>query len=218
MDTANETDVTVNLSQIPDIVLVADEDGAKNVSNVSLVGKICSNKCMSKNVVFMILRTVWFTKEAIKVKKLENNVFLFSFKNETDRNRIWRRRPWSVNGSHLILREWSPDLALSNINFNLSSFWVQVHGLPMRFMIKENDVRIGGLFSQVLQCESATRTNIVGLKYIKMQVEIDVTKPIPSGFQHVLGNRGCWIQYRYERLAEFCYNCGLIGHAKSSCK
>lgn len=88
----------------------------------------------------------------------------------------------------------------------------------MRFMTKENTLRIGGLFPKVLQCELATRTNIVELKYIRMQVEMDVQKPILSGFRHVIGNKGCWIQCRDERLAEFCYKCGMIGHAKNQCK
>lgn len=61
----------------------------------------------------------------------------------------------------------------------------------MQFMTKENAIRIEGLFPKVIQCESATRTNIVGLKYIKMHVEINVQKPIPSGFHHVIGNKGC---------------------------
>lgn len=88
----------------------------------------------------------------------------------------------------------------------------------MRFMTKENATIIRGLFPKVLQCESAPRTNIVGLKYIRIQVEIDIQKPIPSGLRHVIGNKGCWIQCRYKRLAKFCYNCGMIEHAKNQCK
>lgn len=148
--------------------------GARRLSNLSLVGKICSDKSICKNVVVMIMRRVWFTEEQIKIEQLGRNVFLFSFKNEHDRNIVWRRQPWTVNGAHLLHREWNPDLNLAEIDFSLSFFWVQIHGLPMRFMTKENAMKIGGLFAKVLQCESATRTNIVGLRYIRMQVELDV--------------------------------------------
>lgn len=34
----------------------------------------------------------------------------------------------------------------------------------------------------------------------------------------MIGDKGCWIQCRYERLAELCYNCGMIGHSKNLCK
>lgn len=191
MELSREPESSKTQFQIPDLVLVADEVGARRLSNLSIVGKICSNKSVSKNVVVMILRRIWFTEEHIKIEQLGNNFFLFSFKNEQDRNRVWMWRPWSVNGTHLLLREWNSNLALSNIDFNLSSFWVQIHGLPMRFMTKQNAIRIRGLFPKVLQWKSPTRTNIMGFKYIRMEVEIDVQKPISSGFHHVIENKGC---------------------------
>lgn len=39
----------------------------------------------------------------------------------------------------------------------------------------------------------------------------------PEFFQKI-GKGKVWIQFCYERLVEFCYNCGLLGHRKSSCK
>lgn len=54
-------------------------------------------------------------------------------------------------------------------------------------------------------------------KYIRLQVEIDLRKPIPSGFMHKLASKTSWIQFRYERLAEYCYSCGIMGHSKAGC-
>lgn len=32
------------------------------------------------------------------------------------------------------------------------------------------------------------------------------------------GGRACrWIQFKYERLPNFCYRCGLFGHALRDC-
>nr|POE97432.1 hypothetical protein CFP56_05427 [Quercus suber] len=42
----------------------------------------------------------------------------------------YRRRPWSIKGGHLVLKEWNPSLAWQEINFKSSVLWVQVHGLP----------------------------------------------------------------------------------------
>lgn len=71
-------------------------------------------------------------------------------------------------------------------------------------MTNENNIKIRVVSLKVLQCESSLKTNIVGLEYIRMHVEIDIRKPIPTGL-HKLKKSSAWIQFSYERLTEFCY-------------
>lgn len=101
------------------------------LSQIRLVGKVMSNKQIRKNIVQSIIRQVWFTKDLVRVEELAPNIFLFSFKTASNIDRIWNKQPWSLNGSHLVLREWKLDLSFEEINFNLSTFWVQIHGLPL---------------------------------------------------------------------------------------
>lgn len=58
------------------------------------------------------------------------------------RNRIWNRLPLSVNGAHLLLKEWSLSATFRDLDFNLFAFWVQIHGLPLCFMTKANAEKI----------------------------------------------------------------------------
>ncbi|CAJ2642331.1 unnamed protein product [Trifolium pratense] len=54
---------------------------------------------------------------------------------------------------------------------------------------------------------------------IKIKVAINVHQPIPSGI-HV-GNTTygtCWIDFRYERLPQMCFNCGMMGHDRKLCR
>ncbi|KAH7522393.1 hypothetical protein FEM48_Zijuj07G0133500 [Ziziphus jujuba var. spinosa] len=128
-----EANLQQNTSGLPKLQLIADELGAKQVSQCFLAGKITSDKIISLNKVHV-----------------------------ADRNRIWKKRPWSTNRSHLVLREWSAEVAVRDIDFNRSLFWVQIHGLPLQYMTRENAMKIGGLFKEVLQCEHSSRTNIIG--------------------------------------------------------
>lgn len=84
-------------------------------------------------------------------------------------------------------------MAIGDLDFNLSTFWVQIHGLPLCFMTKDNATKIGKLFPKVLQCKSSYRTSIMGKKYIRLQVEVDLRKPIPSGFMHKSASKTSWI-------------------------
>lgn len=45
---------------------------------------------------------------------------------------------------------------------------------------------------------------------MRLQVDVDLRKPIPSGFLHKLEGRRMWIQFRYERMAKVCYKCVLV--------
>ena len=53
------------------------------------------------------------------------------------------KRPWTIKGAHLILKEWSPDLAWDEVDFNWPMFWIQVHGVPRSWKSKENLKLIG---------------------------------------------------------------------------
>nr|XP_048336943.1 uncharacterized protein LOC107411956 [Ziziphus jujuba var. spinosa] len=187
----------------PQLELVADEANAVRISQFRLVGKVFSDKLLRKNLVQSIIRRAWFTNDDVQ--------------SIADRNRIWRKRPWSINGAHLALREWKPEQSFEDLDFNISTFWVQIHGLPLQFMTSSNASTIGGLFKNLIHCESTSRTNLVGLKYMRIQVDVDIYKPLLTGSFHKLGNRGSWVHFSYERLAEFCYSYGKIGHCKQGC-
>lgn len=205
------------MENLPQLTLVADNEGATKKVGISLVGKILSEKLFKGNEIFMVVRRIWFTKEIPKVEDIGPNTFLLIFKSETDRDRVWNRRPWTINKSHLLLREWKPDISLEEICFNFTTFWVQIKALPLQFMTKDNAEMIGKLFSKLVKYEAFTRTNIIGTKYLRLQVEINVNKPISVGFYHNLGKRGRWISFQYERLPDLCYKCGILGHVQKNC-
>lgn len=202
----------------PQLSLVADREEATKRTRISLTGKILSEKTFSSNEVFMIIRRIWFTKEIPKVEEVARNTFLFTFNSASDRNRVWHRRPWTINKSHLLLREWKPEGALQDICFNFTTFWVQIKAFPLQFMTKRNAEMIGSLFSKLLKYEDFTRTNIIGSKYLLIQVEIDVRKPIPVGFFHNMGQGGQWISFKFEKLPDLCYFCGILGHSRRTAR
>ncbi|OMO50761.1 Zinc finger, CCHC-type [Corchorus capsularis] len=53
----------------------------------------------------------------------------------------------------------------------------------------------------------------------RWEVEIDVKKPLMSGFWVPrVDKERIWAEIRYERLADFCYNCGRLGHIEKNCE
>ncbi|RXI08916.1 hypothetical protein DVH24_023060 [Malus domestica] len=51
-----------------------------------------------------------------------------------------------------------------------------------------------------------------------VKVEVDTSNPLTTGCWLLRDNNNeSWIEFRYERLQDFCYRCGRIGHPNTEC-
>jgi hypothetical protein len=95
-----------------------------DISNLLLIGRIISRRNFHAPVLHDIVMRAWNPSRRISIRKVDRNTFVFSFEHETDRALAYNRRPWTIRGAHLVLKIWSPDLALTEIDFTSSTFWV----------------------------------------------------------------------------------------------
>ncbi|KAJ1381728.1 Zinc knuckle CX2CX4HX4C [Sesbania bispinosa] len=55
--------------------------------------------------------------------------------------------------------------------------------------------------------------------FLKVMVEIDISKPLLPGIPVGSHKDGVtWVDFQYERLPQFCYWCGRVGHNEDMCK
>ncbi|GAU49883.1 hypothetical protein TSUD_408220 [Trifolium subterraneum] len=93
---------------------------------------------------------------------------------------------------------------VSSIQNGLESIW----GSPAGLRIQE----IQGKILQFFMDNSFDQERI-------LQVAINVHQPITSGIHEGNPTDGtCWMDFRYEKLPQFCFNCGLVGHAANLCR
>lgn len=76
---------------------------------------------------------------------------------------------------------------------------------------------MGGLFHKLVNCESTTISNITCIKNLRIKVDADTTKPLPIIFFNNQGRWGSWVHMRYEKLADICYKCRILGHQIRNC-
>lgn len=180
-----------------------------------LLGKIITTRTFKRFTITEIVQKTWKTKLKINIEKIEDNIFKFTFGNKEDKDRIYKGRPWSLNGAHLILKEWALDKSLKEISFQYSTFTLQVHGLPPVYMHERSVKKIGELVGKV-HLEWINKRSVVAYRFLRLRVDILVEEPIPVGFFQERDER--WIQFKYKRLADFCYNCGMLNHVTGSCE
>lgn len=69
--------------------------------------------------------------------------------------------------------------------------------------------------------ESSADGLLLGRSFLRVRVEIEISKPLPKGFwlrRNTGAGQDLWISYKYEKLSDFCYDCGRLGHDNRSCK
>lgn len=146
-----------------------------------MVGKILACKTLNKVGVQKIVEKAWRTEEGFSISPWRDNVYAFGFKSEEDLCRNISRGPWSVMGSLLILRRWDMKKAFSNLDFNFSPFWFQVHGLSLGFLNPKTGMVIAESLGDVITVEDPSEKGSI-TNFLQVRVWLDVSKPLKRGF------------------------------------
>lgn len=210
-----ETPTELVLKEVTDV----DDD----LSSLSLFGKILSQRTLNKLGVTNILNQAWKTKESFSISPWRDNIFLFRFKTASDKNFVLNSGPWSIMGHLLVLKEIQKGPTLEAMDFSLCPFWVQIHGLPITCMTSANAKKIGTQFEALIDIDGEEEQGglILSRSFLRLRVMEDTSKPLLRGFffrRPAVSTEKIWIQFKYERLSDFCFQCGRLGHEKNSCK
>lgn len=183
------------------------------VGGKCLVGKIWTDKSVNKEAFRTVLSTIWRTAGCVKFKELRDNVWLFEFTDEVDKRRVLDGRPWSFDRQILVLNEFDGSTPPSQMDFNHSPFWIQVHDMPLLCMNKSVGTKIGrsqGVLEEVDTAGDGTGWGSCP----RLRVIIDITKPLDRGRALSLEGKSLWVEFKYEKLPLFCFNCGRIVHGQ----
>ena len=184
----------------------------------SLIGKLLSTRSFNGSAVQEIVSKAWNPKRTIKVTPTGKNIFIFGFELESDMQQVFYKWPWTIKGAHLILKEWCPDLAWDEVDFNWSTFWIQVHGVPRSWKSKDNLVHIGTEAGNVKEVELNEENVHLWNRFIRVRIDVEVSRPLKSGiFLPRKGLKDLWIGLKYEKLPDLCFKCGIMGHESKFC-
>jgi hypothetical protein len=187
-------------------------------NTLALVGFSIAQKHQTLKIVREALNKAWSFAIPFSIQVHARNKYLFVFKHPNHIRKILSQVTWNINGSLLILKKWSPDLSLDEINFHTAPFWIQVHGLPLKYMIRQNAFAIGKGIGNFLKADNDEAAGFIYRSYLRLLVEVDVRKPLKPGFfQNRHDAPPLWVNFIYERLGDYCADCGCLGHKSSSC-
>ena len=91
---------------------------------------------------------MWGSRGRFDIRDLGNNIVMLLFDDEDDPKRILMQGPWSFD-KYNGLFHLGEAATVEDIRFDTTSFWVQICGLHIRCMKRENVDAIGRTLGKV---------------------------------------------------------------------
>ncbi|KAL6201237.1 hypothetical protein ACLB2K_024952 [Fragaria x ananassa] len=195
-----------------------DFEAFKTKLDLSLVGKVLTTKPFSRIDLKTKMVMAWNPTKDMKIREIDDNLFLFVFRNVEDKQRVLDNGPWHFDNALLVLDYTDGTVSPSEMKLNHADLWVQVHNLPLLGMNVVLGRRIANYLGKYLEVEEEGDGECWG-KYMRLRVRLDVMQPLRRGMKICL--EGCepiWVDFKYEGIPEFCYHCGIWGHNESECE
>lgn len=138
-------------------------------------------------------------------------MFTILARDENTVDKIIDEASWFVMGFCFSVQRWPSNMAIEEVLTHLVAYWVQVDGIPLNFMSAENTTKIGGKLGSVVEIEDPWSTGPRG--FLRIRIQIDVRAPLVVGFWLPRAEGpATWVELKYEKLSDFCYGCGKLGH------
>lgn len=181
-----------------------------------IVGKLVADRLISKETIKTSLKRLWKVAGAIIFKVLGENLFLIEFELARDKGRVLEGRPWVFEGNLFLVEDFNGRTSPTKIAFDKAYFWVRMTHLPLACMGRDLGFKIGSSVGKVEEVN--TDKNGIGWgEYLRVKILIDLSQPLPRGRKLKFEGESTWIDFQYERLPKFCYQCGVISHGQEGC-
>uniref|UniRef100_A0A803LK12 CCHC-type domain-containing protein n=1 Tax=Chenopodium quinoa TaxID=63459 RepID=A0A803LK12_CHEQI len=184
---------------------------------LSLVGKMLTMKPYNIDAMMKrVLKGLWRLSDDVAVRVIDSNLFVFQFFNEEDKMRVLDGRPWTFDKQILLLKAMEGDEQPSEVVFENCPFWVRV--LDVQFG-RRNEAfarEVGDAMGGFLEYDE--EDPLGWNEFMRIKVMLDITKPLRRGIKVATGpSMSKWVSFKYERLGDFRYFCGRLGHLDKDC-
>jgi hypothetical protein len=96
-----------------------------------LVGRLGVPKKLNKEAFKSLLLRIWRTMARVFFKEIQDKLWLFEFDDDSDKKRVLEGQPWCYERTLLILNEFDGKTLSSQMEFNSTPIWVQIHDMPL---------------------------------------------------------------------------------------
>ncbi|XP_075655919.1 uncharacterized protein LOC142626035 [Castanea sativa] len=99
-----------------------------------LATKFLTKRALNVDATAKTFTPLWCLRNGVKIRNLGNHTILFMFDNKEEVEKVIQSEPWSFNKHLMVMERYNKNNYVEELHFTRSTFWVQVHGLPIKFM------------------------------------------------------------------------------------
>ncbi|RHN78166.1 putative transcription factor interactor and regulator CCHC(Zn) family [Medicago truncatula] len=189
-----------------------------NDPRLCLVGRFHTNRPIRSYMMMEKIETFWSPVKGMKILEIEPCLYTFQFNHHLDFQRILKKGPWYFDNHLLVLNIIPENGSPNQVPLHFVPFWIQVHDIPTGLMTENAGKEIANYIGEFLEYDAKNNSNFLR-SYMRIRVLIDITKPLKR--QKKIKRQGgdsSFIKFKYERLGNFCYYCGCLGHIEDYCE
>jgi hypothetical protein len=178
--TVNQEDVAAMLEKLGiteddlDDVVFEEENQSEEVTPWIAIMKIHNDIDFSHFWFFKNMRSAWDLAKEVKIRVVEDNLFVMQFMCLRDWDKVMNGGPWVFRRKSVLMAPYDGFTKPSSIELNTLLMWIQIHDLPDGYkgMVKTLEGKVGEYVSQ-----EPPSTDFVG-NFYRVRVRIDVRKQL----------------------------------------
>lgn len=148
----------------------------------AIVGKIHANRTFAPSVVMSTMKAAWSFIREFSTEEMAPNIFLFKLSSMEDQEQVLTQTPWNVRGHIMVVKPWSPELTLPEVDFFSKGMWVQAHGLLWNRVNASSVQLMGFKLGKLLEIDKFDYRDQDGKPFLRIRVELNLPKPMVGGF------------------------------------
>ncbi|KAE8793542.1 hypothetical protein D1007_31827 [Hordeum vulgare] len=206
-------------------------DGSGKVGMVEpqALAKLLSGKPVFMEAIAEMLGRIWCPIKGLECKEVGENIFLFTFGQESGKRMALEGGPWEFGNDLLVFEDFIASKRPEDYSLDTIPIWVRIMRLPLGMMCKEAGEAIGSLIGEVQELEARADGKAMG-KILRVKIRMNIKSPleeeeeennrkkqkVPQGGGEELDEKN-QCPFEYEHLPDLCYVCGIIGHTNKAC-
>nr|XP_023893107.1 uncharacterized protein LOC112005088 [Quercus suber] len=93
---------------------------------------------------------LWRSRNRFKVRNLGDQKILFVFDNKVEADKVIQSEPWTFDKHLIVMERYDPSSSIDELAMDKTTFWVQVQGLPIKFMNVKAEEKICEVLGKVI--------------------------------------------------------------------